>query len=810
MRPAIFCFCLITSTVAAADPSLLQAARQAIREGIPQVGISKLERYLAEDLPPADLRAVYLELVAAELQIGKTADARAHLTKLAPGARVDFLVVQSYLIDQDWLEVIRRLATLPPADSPEYPGSVFARAEALRGLGKYQAADKDYQSLENDPTLGNAARLRRSDLALIGHPVSLPAIQLSSTDDLAAIQSATLLTAQSRLLANDYPEARRLFASLLENPAQLTLSDYAAVHVGLARAKSELGDGEEAGDLLEKFIEERPQHPRLSDVFAELNHTYEKQRNPSRNQLGGWSKDAANPQRQALAIYYQSQFDLREKGSDAALKTLASWLGKFPSHPLRASVLLYYGEQLLAENKIPEGTRRLTEGLALPSSPSVTGGLHAAMAGALFSANHFAEAAEHYEVAATLLGSSAENLLYNTALCWLRASNFENFLGSYQKLSGLFPESDLRRDLLIEEGFLQARSGKSTEARDTLELFIRDFPGHPRIPDAHLALAELALNDVPDRVGPQLVLAAQTMPSREVEQRAEYLQFLLAADSENQEHDTKKQIAQCETFLREHPSSSFEAEVRFKLGEAWFAEKNFTAAGTQFETISSKFPDSPYVEQARFLAGQSAVRTMNPQAIDGAISQFEDVVRMKGPLQAYARFEQAGVKKRNGAFEEALVLYNDLLGQKLPPDLLAPTLAEKAETLYLQGNTDLAKVSESVTTYDRLANLPGVSRYWRNLALYKKGKGLQWLGKPDEMLTAFYDALEAPSDTDGTPEYQWFYRAGYDAAENLEAGGKWEAAIAIYRKLAEAKGPRSAEAAERIQRLRLEHFIWEK
>jgi len=41
----------------------------------------------------------------------------------------------------------------------------------------------------------------------------------------------------------------------------------------------------------------------------------------------------------------------------------------------------------------------------------------------------------------------------------------------------------------------------------------------------------------------------------------------------------------------------------------------------------------------------------------------------------------------------------------------------------------------------------------------------------------------------------------------LEADAKWESAAAVYEKLAAAGGTRSDEARERLDRLRLEHFL---
>jgi hypothetical protein len=68
--------------------------------------------------------------------------------------------------------------------------------------------------------------------------------------------------------------------------------------------------------------------------------------------------------------------------------------------------------------------------------------------------------------------------------------------------------------------------------------------------------------------------------------------------------------------------------------------------------------------------------------------------------------------------------------------------------------------------------------------------------------------LETERATDKRRELFWFYKAGFNAARLLEDDSKWESAAAIYDKLAAAGGSRSEEAKERLNRLRLEHFLW--
>jgi hypothetical protein len=82
---------------------------------------------------------------------------------------------------------------------------------------------------------------------------------------------------------------------------------------------------------------------------------------------------------------------------------------------------------------------------------------------------------------------------------------------------------------------------------------------------------------------------------------------------------------------------------------------------------------------------------------------------------------------------------------------------------------------------------------------------MRQLAKTDDALATLYDVLSAGGNT--SDEY-WFFRAGFDAAELLEARRSWSSAAAVYEKLAAIPGSRAEEAKNRLERLRLEHFLW--
>jgi hypothetical protein len=68
--------------------------------------------------------------------------------------------------------------------------------------------------------------------------------------------------------------------------------------------------------------------------------------------------------------------------------------------------------------------------------------------------------------------------------------------------------------------------------------------------------------------------------------------------------------------------------------------------------------------------------------------------------------------------------------------------------------------------------------------------------------------LENETRLDRRRELFWYYKAGFNAARLLEDDSKWESAAVIYQTLAAAGGNRSEEAKARLNRLRLEHFLW--
>ena len=470
-------------------------------------------------------------------------------------------------------------------------------------------------------------------------------------------------------------------------------------------------------------------------------------------------------------------------------------------------------------------------------------------------------AARRFEAVADRLGSGpqAEAAAFNAVLGWLRATDADRFAAAEAQFAARFPGSRLREEFSLEEGL--ARAGR-TPAADTagrrraaakLREFLRASPDSPRAAGARIALAELAFerprpalsvawrelaapdlrlvaNDRATSASSPAATPASTPPAAATpaeRDRAAYLAIWLA-DAPGPARDPEHAVALAKKFLVEHPDSALAAEARMKLGEMYFQREDYPNAQTQLELLAENSPDSPLAEPSLYLAGMSAVLSASPAGLDKAVALFERAARRNGPFRLRARLQQADVQNRLGRGRDALTLYDGVLIATanlaaLRDDELearCAALCGRGQTLISlagAGSSDPAKfLRDAVGAFDGLAALPGASLLWRRQALTLKGQALEKLGDVDGALTAYHDALEVPEPAPAPnaagatppPEWTWFYRAGHLAALLLERRSQWEAAIAIYEKLAAADGPMKSEFENTLNRRRLEHFVW--
>ncbi|MGB8352871.1 MAG: tetratricopeptide repeat protein [Chthoniobacteraceae bacterium] len=816
------------SSVIGNDPRYIQALR-ALDEGIPQVSIQKLNECLASKLSADDRALAAYQLARALLSAGRGDDALKALQPLPaqyPGA--DFLKAQALASLGLWQQacpVYHQLA----AQKDALPSYKIGEAECQHALGRTLEAIRVMESVIADGAAGTAARLRLADFYIEADQLEKCAALLDTVQPATpALAKWKKYTGGRLLLASrKYEQALAAFHETLSTGEGLSANLLVGTTLGMADARLALGGPEAAGGVIENFIWQNPDIAGIDILFRRLDQIYAMEKAPSDSELQKWADKTPPARCSVLAVYYLARALSREGKYDKALETLEAFISGNPGNPLVAEAYLLKGNILIDQQesasvdpqkltladrqKLGTAIKAFDAAIRLVTDGELLAGAEMAAATAHFRLHEFNVAQGLFQNAAQHSGRLWQKAVFNSALSWLNQANYDKFLSDYKTLGARFPDSEFLPELRLEEGLLQARSGDS-RAANTLQGFIRDFPRHPRASEARLALAEIAFlspdQDL-DAANHYLKASNDTWQTGDTKERAAYLAVFLADSAANRNNE--KVVSTCLQFINDYPASPLLADVYMKLGQVYFRMPDYPRAETEFDLLAHKIPDSPLAETALFLAGQSALKMMNT---DRALELFQEVAKLpNGSLKLYARQQQAIVYTRlhtKQGEQDAISMYDDILAGGPDADLRFAALCGKGDNYFLLGGDDPKYFDQAIAAYNELATQPDATAYWRNQALYYKGKCYEKLKKQNEALAAFYDVIQPQTKRNDGPEYLWFYKAGFDAAHILESQEQWKAAIAIYQKMATLKGPRSDEAKEMLTQLRLKHFIWEE
>ena len=811
-RPA---FLVLISSIAAAPlarPDFSEDLAQTVaplREGVPEVAVVRLKALLAKNLPDDAWRDVAEELAQAQIAAGQPEGAFELLSdpRLRDSVAGKFWRAQALAAMQRWAEALPLYQAVTASKNATSPNeALFGAAEALRALGRRDEALAKLRPLFHDRQFGIQARLRATELYIDNNDARHARRLLDELRPAPATERKErhLLRARLELISGHQEKAVGLFQSLLQKPQDASHGVILCALFGLADAQAEQKTPEAGADTLEDFIEHHPGDVDLARIFAKLDQLYRASRKPPRAELERWIRDPAQPRR-SLARQYLARFEVRAGHRDRALQLFSDLRCDRVKTAALAPALIEFAQLLIEDRHLDDAIAVLNEARVLGPEKGVLDRLNLLMAQANYFAKRFDLASTGFEQVAKSDPELSKLAWFNASAGWIQVGDQARFTADYEQLGQNGGDESSRGDLRLEEGLVQAARGEA-KAAESLHQFMRDFPQSPRVSEAWVALAELAFHAAPPRLDEarkNLARAAESKPTAAATERADYLRIWIEDAAESND---ARVIELANRFLRDHADSSFASDVRMKLAETYFRRQDFSNAQTQFEILGQQQPPGLLTEKALFFAAQSAMSSMGAGALDRAIVLLDQVVRMNGELKWAARNEQAVVERKLGKPQAALSLYDDVLKSDARPSEKREALCAKGDIFFESGGNE--NYERAIDSYEQLASAKDVPAHWQNQALFKKGLCLEKRKERAAALETFYRVLENERATEKRRELFWFYKAGFNAARLLEDESKWESAAAIYDKLAAAGGSRSEEAKERLNRLRLEHFLW--
>lgn len=795
-----------------ARPDLSEGLAQAaapLREGVPEVAVVRLKALLAKNPADEAWRDTAEELAQAQIAAGQPQDAFKLLSdaRLRDSVAGKFWRAQALAAMQHWAEALPLYeAVAADKNATSSNEALFGAAEALRALGRRDDALAKLRPLFHDRQFGIQARLRATELYIDNNDARQARHLLDELRPAPATERKErhLLRARLELISRHQEKAVGLFQSLLQKPEDASHGVILAALFGLADAQAEQKTPEAGADTLEDFIEHHPGDVDLDRIFAKLDQLYRASRKPPRAELERWIRDPAQPRR-GLARWYLARFELRAGHRERALQLFSDLRRDRAKAAALAPALIEFAQLLMEDRRLDDAIAVLDDARALRPEKARLDRLSLLIAQANYFARRFDLASTGFEQVAKSDPELSKLAWFNASVGWLQLDDDLRFAADYEQLGNNAGDEAARADLRLEEGLVQAARG-DTKATESLQQFMRDFPQSPRVSEAWVALAELAFHAAPPRLDEarrNLARATESKPTAAATERGDYLRIWIDDSGEDNE---AKVIELANRFLRDHADSAFASDVRMKLAETYFRRQDFSNAQTQFEILGQQQQPGPLTEKALFFAAQSAMSSMGTGALDRAIVLLDQVVRMNGELKWAARNEQAVIERKLGKPQDALSLYDDVLKSDARPSEKREALCAKGDIFFESGGNE--NYQHAIDAYEQLASEKDVPVHWQNQALFKEGLCLEKKKDRAAALETFYRVLENEKAPGKRRELFWFYKAGFNAARLLEDDSKWDSAAAIYEKLAAAGGSRSEEAKERLNRLRLEHFLW--
>ena len=807
----LMCLLGVLTSVARADISAeLAQASAPLSEGVPEAAVVRLQSLLNKNMPESEWRAVAEKLAEAQVAANEPEDTLVLLTDARlrdlPWAR--FWRAQALVSLHRWADALPLYEELSNESSPFQRAAVFGAGETLRALGKRQDALKKFILLLPDKEWGTQAQFRSAELyiELSNAPEASRLLEQMQPTSVAERRERRVLRGRLELISYRPERAIEMFQAILKKPEGTPHPILIAALSGIAEAHLQLKTPETGDDVLERFIDRNQADPDLPLVFAKLDELYRAEDKPSRNELEKWVRRPEQPRR-TLARWYLARLEIRAGRRERALQLFADLQRTEIKSPTIAPALFEFAEFEIDDGRFDEAIAILDDTRLLRPEPGLLTRIDFLSAQAQYLARRFDTATAAFEQIARRNSPWAKAALFNASSGWLQVGNHTRFIADYNQLEKQGGDEQSRADLRFEEGLMQAAKGDK-KAAVSMQRFIHDFPKNPRVPEAWVALAELAFHSSPPRLEEarkDLDHAAASKPTAAAAERADYLRIWV---EEAAGTDESKVIELAKRFVEQHGQSPFAPEVRMKLAELYYRRQDFANEQTQFEIIAQQNPNDPLAEKALFFAAESVMSSMGEHTLDRALVLFDQVVQKNGAMRWAARNEQAVIERKLGKPKDALALYDEVLKSDAGASEKREALCGKGDIFFEAGTADPTNYQRAIEAYDQLAADKEGSIHWRNQALFKKGLCLEKRGDRAGALATFYKILEDESHPGERSELFWYYKAGFNAARLLEEDSKWESAVAIYDKLVAAGGSRSEEAKTRLNNIRLEHFLW--
>jgi TolA-binding protein len=485
-----------------------------------------------------------------------------------------------------------------------------------------------------------------------------------------------------------------------------------------------------------------------------------------------------------------------------------TWLDAFDGAVGTAEVLAKQAWALWEADRHAEAAGVFARAAAAETDPARRLTLRQKTADAQFASQQYSQARESYAAVLADLpagGGPAAQAQLQLAEAELAMGATEAGEVRLLDLSRVRPETEHSRTATLRLGVLYEERGALETAMEQYGRLIETCTDAAACAKALLARGliryrmgafQAALDDF-SRIREEF---AQTAPAAQAMFMRGWCLYLLGRDAEA--------LRVCEQFLADYPQSEFVPDVHFWLGEHAFNHGEYDKAEQRFMRMAQEHPGSPRAADALFWAGRAATAR---RAYLAANEHFNALMARHpdNPRLAETLLAQGDVLSELGQFSAAILAFSEVIVRfpQTPEAMVA--WGRKGDCQYTLGQENPARYEEALLSYRTLLDYAGAPVDLRLQAGYKIGRCLEKMGRAaaalDRYMEVAYSYLqEVQPPAEATV---WFTRAAFGAAALQERAGNWKEAEGIYRRVADSGVPAAAEARDRMERIRRDHWV---
>lgn len=295
--------------------------------------------------------------------------------------------------------------------------------------------------------------------------------------------------------------------------------------------------------------------------------------------------------------------------------------------------------------------------------------------------------------------------------------------------------------------------------------------------------------------------AAETAP--EVRDEARFLEVMNLYGLRRDEEARQAGIA----FIAAFPQSLRLADMLLWLAKYEFNHDHYEAARDRCLEYVVRWPQGPWADAALLWAGRAAFRltdyTRTVEIMARLWKEFPRSARL-----AEGRFLQADALVELARFDEAVLLFDEIITRYPESDWVTSAWGRKGDCLFSMGTETAGRFAEAMQAYREMTARRDATPEMLLQAEFKIGRCLEKLKRTDEATEQYYARviLRYIEDRSRGVWYDeaaatWFTRAAFQMADLLTQKGEVEAAVRVLQRVVQAGVPGQVEARQRLERM---------